>query len=111
MAKALKSNPDIQKQLNAVFKWKITSGDKVTTYVIDLKNSPGSITGTTGNDFDSTKADVTLTISDDDFVSVATGKLNPQQAFFQKKLQIAGNVMLTQKLQPLLNANKAQAKL
>lgn len=53
-------------------------------------------------------ADTTLTVSDDDFVSIALGKLNPQVAFMKGKLKITGNIMLTQKLVPLL---KTEAKL
>jgi putative sterol carrier protein len=32
----------------------------------------------------------------------ASGKLNPQTAFIQGKLKVAGNIMLTQKLAALL---------
>lgn len=52
--------------------------------------------------------DTTLTLSDEDFVSIALGKLNPQVAFMKGKLKITGNIMLTQKLVPLL---KTEAKL
>lgn len=51
------------------------------------------------------KANTTLTISDDDFMSLAEGKLNPQTAFMKGKLKITGNIMLAQKLAPLLKAN------
>lgn len=54
------------------------------------------------------KPNTTLTISDEDFVQLAVGKLNPQTAFMRGKLKIAGNIMLAQKLGPLL---KAEAKL
>lgn len=53
-------------------------------------------------------ADTTITVSDEDFVSLALGKLNPQVAFMKGKLKITGNIMLTQKLVPLL---KTEAKL
>lgn len=54
------------------------------------------------------KADTTLTLSDDDFVDIALGKLNPQNAFMKGRLKITGNIMLTQRLVPLL---KTEAKL
>lgn len=54
------------------------------------------------------KADTTLTVADQDMVDIALGKLNAQVAFMKGKLKITGNIMLTQKLVPLL---KAEAKL
>lgn len=47
-------------------------------------------------------ADTTITVADDDFVDIALGKINPQVAFMKGKLKISGNIMLTQKLAPLL---------
>lgn len=54
------------------------------------------------------KPQTTLTISDNDFIELATGKLNAQTAFMKGKLKVAGNIMLAQKLGPLL---KSEAKL
>lgn len=61
-----------------------------------------------GNPEEDVKPDTTLTITDNDLVDIALGKLNPQVAFMKGKLKIAGNIMLTQKLVPLL---KTKAKL
>lgn len=36
----------------------------------------------------------------------ALGKMNPQMAFMKGKLKIKGNIMLTQKLKALLDANR-----
>ena len=44
------------------------------------------------------KPDVTITIGDDEFVLLASGKLNPMQAFMQGKLKATGKIMLAQKL-------------
>ena len=57
---------------------------------------------------DGVKPNATLTISDQDFVDLSTGKLNPQNAFMTGKLKVIGNIMMAQKLAPLL---KAEAKL
>lgn len=54
------------------------------------------------------KADTTIQVADADMVEIALGKLNPQVAFMKGKLKITGNIMLTQKLVPLL---KTEAKL
>lgn len=68
---------------------------------MDLKNA----TVTEGA---TAKADTTMTTSDEDFVDIALNKLNPQTAFMKGKLKIQGNIMLAQKLGPLL---KTDAKL
>lgn len=54
------------------------------------------------------KPDVTLTVTDGDLVEIASGALSPQVAYMKGKLKLAGNIMLAQKLGPLL---KSEAKL
>lgn len=61
-----------------------------------------------GNPEEGVKPDTTLSVTDTDLVDIALGKLNPQVAFMKGKLKITGNIMLTQKLVPLL---KTEAKL
>uniref|UniRef100_A0A182MEE7 SCP2 domain-containing protein n=1 Tax=Anopheles culicifacies TaxID=139723 RepID=A0A182MEE7_9DIPT len=93
------------KAINAVFLYKITSGGKVAKeWVLDLKNAKvyeGPVQG-------GGKADTTMTIADGDMLELALGKLQPQTAFMKGKLKITGNIMLAQKLAPLL---KTEAKL
>jgi len=58
------------------------------------------------------KADVTLTLADEDLLELMTGKLNPQKAFFQGKLKIQGNMGLAMKLQEFQKqASEIQSKL
>jgi len=112
MASGIKENPDIAKQVSAVLKYRITSGEgnkTITSVLVDLKVPGGKISVIPPED--DTKSDLTITVSDDDFVGIATQKLNPQTLFFQKKLVLTGNIMLAQKLQVLFNANKQRAKL
>ncbi|QDZ21045.1 SCP2 domain-containing protein [Chloropicon primus] len=78
------------------------------TFLLDLKNGKGKI------HFDRTddpKPDVTLTMSDDVFVKLASGKLQPQMAFIQGKLKISGNIALSMKLTPVLKAAQPKASL
>jgi len=94
---------DITKKIKGVFCFKVKKGQDVGVYVVDAKNGNGSVK------FDpSGKGDVTLTASDDDLMKLMTGQLNPQQAFFQGKLKIAGNMGLAMKLKEL---GPASAKL
>uniref|UniRef100_A0A674B979 Hydroxysteroid (17-beta) dehydrogenase 4 n=1 Tax=Salmo trutta TaxID=8032 RepID=A0A674B979_SALTR len=65
---------------------------------IDLKTGAGAL----HKGPYSGKTDVTITVSDDDFMEVVQGKLNPQKAFFAGKLKVRGNIMLSQKLEVIL---------
>ncbi|XP_072537991.1 peroxisomal multifunctional enzyme type 2 [Salminus brasiliensis] len=90
---------ELVKKVNAIFGWEITKGGKTAAqWTIDLKTGSGALhegpyTG---------KADVTFTVSDEDFMEVVTGKLNPQKAFFAGKLKVKGNIMMSQKLEIIL---------
>ncbi|XP_077376877.1 peroxisomal multifunctional enzyme type 2 [Festucalex cinctus] len=93
------SGGELVKKVNAVFGWEITKdGKNVAEWTIDLKNGTGALhRGASGG-----KADVTFTVSDEDFMEVVQDKLKPQTAFFSGKLKIRGNVMLGQKLEVIL---------
>jgi len=104
--KELKKNgTDIVKKINGVFCFKVKSGDKEGVWVVDAKNGQGSVTFSPSG-----KGDVTLAMEDDNLLALMTGKLNPQQAFFQGKLKITGNMGLAMKLQQLQPAT-GKAKL
>jgi len=111
----LKDSPELAKKINATLKWRITdSTEKKTvlaTILLQLKENPPTFSACAGDGFLDSKAEVTLTVSDENFVGIATGKLNPQQLFFQKKLGITGNIMLSQKIQVLFNSARPKAKL
>ncbi|KAM8885451.1 peroxisomal multifunctional enzyme type 2 isoform 1-T1 [Spinachia spinachia] len=99
------SGSELVKKVNAVFAWVITKDSQsAAEWTIDLKNGSGSLhKGPSGG-----KADVTITVSDEDFMEVVQGRLNPQKAFFSGKLKVRGNIMLSQKLEVIL---KDHAKL
>lgn len=100
----VKLNPDQAKNVNAVFLYNITVGGKpVSEWTLDLKNAE-----VYKGKPKSGKADATLTVEDTDMIEIALGKLNPQLAFMRGKLKITGNIMLTQKLKTLMEANKAK---
>ncbi|XP_029295791.1 LOW QUALITY PROTEIN: peroxisomal multifunctional enzyme type 2 [Cottoperca gobio] len=90
---------ELVKKVNAVFGWEITKdGKSAAQWTIDLKNGSGSLhKGPHGG-----KVDVTFTVSDEDFLEVVQGNLNPQKAFFSGKLKVKGNIMLSQKLEVIL---------
>uniref|UniRef100_A0ABM5FT04 Peroxisomal multifunctional enzyme type 2 n=1 Tax=Pogona vitticeps TaxID=103695 RepID=A0ABM5FT04_9SAUR len=87
------------KKVNAVFQWNITKDGKTAVQrTIDLKNGSGELYRGPARG----KADTIFTISDEDFLGLVLGKINPQKAFMSGKLKIKGNIMLSQKLGILL---------
>jgi sterol carrier protein 2 len=90
------SGAEYVKKINGVFCFKLKSGDKEGVWVVDAKNGNGSVAFNPSG-----KGDVTISMEDENLVQLMTGKLNPQQAFFQGKLKIAGNMGLAMKLQQL----------
>jgi hypothetical protein len=69
---------DARRQMNAIYQFNVTNAAGAQkTWLVDLKNGAGSVTEGSG------KADTTLTVKDDDFVAMNTGKLDSQMAFMQ----------------------------
>lgn len=94
------------KKIGGIFAFKVKDGPggKEATWVVDVKNGRGSVLPNSDK-----KADCTITMADSDLLAMMTGKMNPQSAFFQGKLKIAGNMGLAMKLQSLqLQPGKAK---
>ncbi|KAI3644394.1 hypothetical protein MP228_010558 [Amoeboaphelidium protococcarum] len=104
---------DAWKKVNAVFQFDVKAGSKVQTWTLNLKNPQDGQMVITGPP-KSGKADIVIAVSDDDFVELASGKLNGQKAFMAGKIKVKGNMMLATKLDPLFkqvqNAKGAQPK-
>lgn len=69
--------------------------DKGTIF-IDGASVPNTVTN------EDKPADATVTMAWDDFMALSEGKLDPMMAFMQGKLKITGDMMIAQKLAPLL---------
>lgn len=97
-------------KVNAIIGFQIECADKkFLSYFVDLKNKPGSVGVNNG----SVKAGCTISISDDDLLSILAGKLNMMTAFTQKKVKIGGNMGIAMKLNQLFAsvAKTSSAKL
>jgi 3-hydroxyacyl-CoA dehydrogenase/3a,7a,12a-trihydroxy-5b-cholest-24-enoyl-CoA hydratase len=82
----------------AVFQFDITEkkgGATVKSWTIDLKNGSGSC-----KEGAPEKYDAHFTMTDDDFVQVCNGKLNPQTAFLQGRMKIKGSMGKASKFTP-----------
>jgi putative sterol carrier protein len=92
----LRNNPDRTKGINAIYQFKIT-GENGGDWVVDLTQSPGEVRA--GSD---ANAKCTITVGDQDFVDIVTGKLNGQMAFMAGKLKVSGDMSLALKLGAVL---------
>ena len=54
---------------------------------------------------------VTLSLSDEDFGKLVSGKANAQRLFMSGKLKVKGDVMKATKMEPILKKAQTKAKL
>ena len=89
-------DPQKTSGINVVYQFELTGDDCKQFFVsfIDGKASFGE-----GINED---ADITLTVSTDNFAQILEGKLNPNLAFITGKLKIKGDMQLALKLQAIL---------
>lgn len=93
---------DVVKSINALYIFDLKDSGK---YFVDLKNLPGGC----GNAIAHTQADVTMTLSRDDFIKMFAGQMNPTSAFMTGRLKVKGDLGLAMKLEKMLK--NLQAKL
>jgi 3-hydroxyacyl-CoA dehydrogenase/3a,7a,12a-trihydroxy-5b-cholest-24-enoyl-CoA hydratase len=94
MRDTIEKNADLVEKVGTVFQFHLKNPD--TSWTVDLKKGAGSVTA------GSAPADVTLELSDEDFLAMVSGKADPQKLFMTGKLKISGNVMASQKLMHLM---------
>lgn len=82
------------------------SGNGVTKkWIIDTKAQPPYV------GHKESPVDINITMSDDVFMSIASGKLKPDQAFMQGKMKLKGNIAKAMKLKTLLDPKMLKAKI
>ena len=81
------------KGINAVYQWDIT-GDGGGKWNVAMKDGDVSVSEGVAE-----SPDITLTVSDENFLDIVNGKLNGQMAFLTGKLKIQGDMTLAMKLQ------------
>ena len=92
----IEEDPDKAKKIGAIYQFNIT-GEQSGNWFVDLaSDAPGVHEGTSDG------AKCTITVGDNDFVDIVSGKLNPQMAFMSGKLKIAGDMSLAMKLSSVL---------
>lgn len=100
---------DAVKQGNAVFAFTLKNKQGQTdSWHIDLKEKGEAGKGEAPS---GKKADVTLSLSDDDFAKLVSGQTQAQRLFMSGKLKIKGDVMKATKMEPVLKKAQTKAKL
>ncbi|PPS11784.1 hypothetical protein GOBAR_AA08877 [Gossypium barbadense] len=93
---------ELTKKIGLVYQLNIKLGVDEVTYIIDLKKGD-VIKG----EYEGGKPDVIFSFKDDDFLEIATGKMNPQVAF----MRIKGSLSLAQKFTPDISQSLQRCEL
>lgn len=88
-------NPAAAAGMTKTVQWNIT-GEEAGVWAFRIVNGVGELVPGGVE-----KPDVTLTVSDKDWLAILEGKLDAQSAFFSGKLKVAGDMGLALKLQQL----------
>ncbi|CAL1396066.1 unnamed protein product [Linum trigynum] len=88
----------VRKKVNLVYQFNIAPkkiGFDEVIFTIDLKT--GQVTK---GPYEGGKPDAVFSLKDEDFMKLATGKMNPQIAFMRGALKIKGSLSAAQKFTP-----------
>ncbi|KAL8971763.1 MAG: hypothetical protein Q9183_000897 [Haloplaca sp. 2 TL-2023] len=100
---------DAVKQGKAIFAFKLKNKEgQEEAWNIDLKEK-GIVSK--GEAPEGHKADVTLSLSEEDFGKMVAGKTQAQRLFMSGKLKVKGDVMKATKMEPVLKKAQTKAKL
>jgi putative sterol carrier protein len=91
--------PEKADGINAIIQFDL-SGDNGGQFYLDIKD--GSVEAHDGMADD---AKMTLRAALDDYLAVASGQINPMQAFMSGKIKIQGDMSLAMKLQTMFKSN------
>lgn len=94
----IKENPALVEQVNGIFKIVITGKD---SYLINAKDTPGvELTD------ESSSADCTVKVAEEDFQQLLAGELNVFNAFSEGKLGFEGDMEIAMRLGGIIQAAK-----
>lgn len=91
---------ELVQKVNSIFHFDVSPSKGAppsSSWTIDLKNAAGKVNSGKHGD-----ANAEFSMTENDFVSVCLGKLNPQTAFLQGKMKIKGNMKAATKFTPNL---------
>jgi alkyl sulfatase BDS1-like metallo-beta-lactamase superfamily hydrolase len=88
-------DPSLVQRVNAVYQFHVL-GEDGGAWVVDLKNGAGDVWAGQHD-----AADCIISMSRDDFLALATGQINPLNAFMQGRIRVQGDIMMATRLQSL----------
>ena len=89
------ADPTLVQRVNAVYQFNV-HGDDGGTWVVDLKNGAGEVWSGQHE-----SADCIISMNQDDFLALASGRINPLNAFMQGRIRVQGDIMMATRLQSL----------
>lgn len=92
------SNPEKSAGMNATYQFSI-DGDDGGEWNLELADGSAKV-----SEGEAESSDCTVMATDEDWLKIVKGELNPQMAFMQGKIKIKGNMSLALKLQGFLKA-------
>jgi len=95
MEERMRERAQDAKEVNAVYKF-VLSGSQGGTWIVDMRED------TLGVREGDEEADCTINMSDENFVKLVSGKLNPQMALVMGRIKISGDMGLAMKLGKVL---------
>ncbi|GHO86112.1 SCP2 sterol-binding domain-containing protein [Dictyobacter formicarum] len=90
-------NPAAAAGLNKTIQLNIT-GEDAGVYALKIENQACELVPP-----ESIKPDLTLTMSDQDWIAITQGQLNPMNAFLSGKIKATGDMMLAMKIPNLFS--------
>ena len=81
--------------MNKTFQWNIT-GEEAGVWAVHIHDGKADVIKGGVE-----KPDITMTVSDKDWIAITEGKLDPTTAFMSGKVKISGDMMLAMRLQSL----------
>jgi hypothetical protein len=93
----LQSKPDVVAKINAIYQF-VISGPRGGSWSVDCTQPGGKVASGTA-----AAAKCTVAATDQHFLDIVNGKLNPQMAFMSGKLKIQGDMGLALKLTQILS--------
>jgi putative sterol carrier protein len=88
-------NPEVAKELTTSIRWRITGRPDDGTDVYQLEVDRGKVKTIKGESGD---PNLTVTMDAVEFLKLASGNLDPMQAYFKGRIELAGDIMVAAKL-------------